>query len=98
MAEATVQRISGVRVWWWVGGLGNVRSGIVNLGWLIDRKVPMNKCGYCGHNNEDSAARCSGCGKVLEARPAVKGGGDLKDEGLDPVIVGAFENTEHAGV
>ncbi len=58
----------------------------------------MKTCSYCGHQNQDTAATCSGCGKLLETPATPKAPSDLEDTALDPVIVATFENTEHAGV
>jgi ribosomal protein L40E len=58
----------------------------------------MKPCTYCGQENQDSAERCSACGKAFDNYPITPRGGDLKDPALDPVIVATFENTEHAGV
>jgi hypothetical protein len=58
----------------------------------------MKTCNYCGHQNDDTATTCSGCGEPLNNPAETDTAADLRDTTLNPVIVATFENTEHAGV
>jgi len=56
----------------------------------------MKQCSYCGHQNEDGAVECSGCGMPLNPPPIKGGTADLKDPANAPVTVAKFQNLEEA--
>jgi len=56
----------------------------------------MKRCSYCGHENENAAVTCAGCGEAIQ--PVREADPELRDPALSPVVVGTFSSLQEATV
>jgi hypothetical protein len=58
----------------------------------------MKHCSYCGHDNEDTALTCAGCGETLDLPEPPSTEGELADPALSPVVVASFSSLQEASL
>jgi hypothetical protein len=59
----------------------------------------MKHCSYCGHDNEDAASTCAGCGESLDStQSSTESEPGLADPALAPVVVATFTSLQEASL